>query len=225
MMMKRYRYLLLLIFSKTYLLCAQIPDGFSSIQREIEGIMLEPRYKTENNFTGRVVEGYKSLELMLTVETINALQAAQKEFNKKGFSIKIFDAYRPQKAVNYFIEWAKYQADTLRKNEYYPHLKKSELFPLGYIAERSGHSRGSAVDLTLVYFDNENKPKEVDMGSRYDYFGEESHVFYEQITDEQKEARRYLRKVMLNNGFKPYAKEWWHFTLKNEPYPNTYFDH
>lgn len=225
MMMKRHRYLLLLFFSKTYLLCAQIPDGFSSIQREIEGIMLEPRYKTENNFTGRVVEGYQSLELMLTVETINALQAAQKEFNKKGFSIKIFDAYRPQKAVNYFIEWAKDQADTLRKNEYYPHLKKSELFPLGYIAERSGHSRGSTVDLTLVYFDNENKPKEVDMGSSYDYFGEESHVFYEQITDEQKEARRYLRKVMLNNGFKPYAKEWWHFTLKNEPYPNTYFDH
>ena len=225
MMMKRHRYLLLLFFSKTYLLCAQIPDGFSSIQREIEGIMLEPRYKTENNFTGRVVEGYQSLELMLTVETINALQAAQKEFNKKGFSIKIFDAYRPQKAVNYFIEWAKDQADTLRKNEYYPHLKKSELFPLGYIAERSGHSRGSTVDLTLVYFDKENTPKEVDMGSSYDYFGEESHVFYEQITDEQKEARRYLRKVMLNNGFKPYAKEWWHFTLKNEPYPNTYFDH
>ena len=225
MMMKRHRYLLLLIFSKTYLLCAQIPDGFSSIQREIEGIMLEPRYKTENNFTGRVVEGYQILELMLTVETINALQAAQKEFNEKGFSIKIFDAYRPQKAVNYFIEWAKDQADTLRKNEYYPHLKKSELFPLGYIAERSGHSRGSTVDLTLVYFDNENTPKEVDMGSSYDYFGEESHVFYEQITDEQKEARRYLRKVMLNNGFKPYAKEWWHFTLKNEPYPNTYFDH
>ena len=225
MMMKRYRYLLLLIFSNTYLLCAQLPEGFSSIQREIEGIMLEPRYKTENNFTGRVVEGYQSLELMLTVETINALQAAQKEFNKKGFSIKIFDAYRPQKAVNYFIEWAKNQADTLRKNEYYPHLKKSELFPLGYIAERSGHSRGSTVDLTLVYFDKENTPKEVDMGSSYDYFGEESHVFYEQITDEQKEARRYLRKVMLNNGFKPYAKEWWHFTLKNEPYPNTYFDH
>ena len=225
MMMKRYRYLLLLFFSKAYLLCAQIPEGFSSIQREIEGIMLEPRYKTENNFTGRVVEGYQSLELMLTVETINALQAAQKEFNKKEFSIKIFDAYRPQKAVNYFIEWAKDQADTLRKNEYYPHLKKSELFPLGYIAERSGHSRGSTVDLTLVYFDKENTPKEVDMGSSYDYFGEESHVFYEQITDEQKEARRYLRKVMLNNGFKPYAKEWWHFTLKNEPYPNTYFDH
>ena len=225
MMMKRHRYLLLLFFSKTYLLCAQIPDGFSSIQREIEGIMLEPRYKTEDNFTGRVVEGYQSLELMLTVETINALQAAQREFNKKGFSIKIFDAYRPQKAVNYFIEWAKDQADTLRKNEYYPHLKKSELFPLGYIAERSGHSRGSTVDLTLVYFDYENTPKEVDMGSSYDYFGEESHVFYEQITDEQKEARRYLRKVMLNNGFKPYAKEWWHFTLKNEPYPNTYFDH
>ena len=225
MMMKRYRYLLLLIFSNTYLLCAQLPEGFSSIQREIEGIMLEPRYKTENNFTGRVVEGYQSLELMLTVETINALQAAQKEFNKKGFSIKIFDAYRPQKAVNYFIEWAKDQADTLRKNEYYAHLKKSELFPLGYIAERSGHSRGSTVDLTLVYFDKENTPKEVDMGSSYDYFGEESHVFYEQITDEQKEARRYLRKVMLNNGFKPYAKEWWHFTLKNEPYPNTYFDH
>ena len=206
-------------------MCAQIPDGFSSIQREIEGIMLEPIYKTEDNFTGRVVEGYQSLELMLTVETINALQAAQREFNKKGFSIKIFDAYRPQKAVNYFIEWAKDQADTLRKNEYYPHLKKSELFPLGYIAERSGHSRGSTVDLTLVYFDYENTPKEVDMGSSYDYFGEESHVFYEQITDEQKEARRYLRKVMLNNGFKPYAKEWWHFTLKNEPYPNTYFDH
>ena len=167
MMMKRHRYLLLLFFSNTYLLCAQIPDGFSSIQREIEGIMLEPIYKTEDNFTGRVVEGYQSLELMLTVETINALQAAQREFNKKGFSIKIFDAYRPQKAVNYFIEWAKDQADTLRKNEYYPHLKKSELFPLGYIAERSGHSRGSTVDLTLVYFDYENTPKEVDMGSSY----------------------------------------------------------
>ena len=206
-------------------LSAQVPKGFASLTSSIEDIVIEAKYKTQDNFTGRPVNGYDQLELMLTVEAIEALKAAQREFVQDGYAIKVFDAYRPQKAVDDFVQWAAIENDTLNKQAFYPNLKKSELFPLGYIAERSGHSRGSTLDLTLVYLKGERALEEVDMGGNYDYFGEASHVFYEDITAKQKAARMYLRRVMLKHGFQPYEKEWWHFTLKNEPYPSTYFDH
>ena len=206
-------------------LSAQVPKGFASLTSSIEYIVIEAKYKTQDNFTGRPVKGYDQLELMLTIEAIEALKAAQREFVQDGYAIKVFDAYRPQKAVDDFVQWAAMENDTLNKRAFYPNLKKSQLFPLGYIAARSGHSRGSTLDLTLVYLKGERALEEVDMGGSYDYFGEASHVFYEDITAKQKAARMYLRRVMLKHGFQPYEKEWWHFTLKNEPYPTTYFDH
>jgi D-alanyl-D-alanine dipeptidase len=140
---------------------------------------------------------------------------------KENLSLKIFDAYRPQQAVNHFVRWAKILNDTLMKNEYYPKVPKSQLFQLGFIASKSGHTRGSTVDITLV---NIKSGKEVDMGSTYDFFGQESHPLYKKITKKQQENRLFLRKIMIENGFSPYDNEWWHFTLKNEPFPDTYFN-
>ena len=206
------------------ILIAQVPKGFASLSG-IEGIHIEAKYKTNDNFTGRPVNGYNQLEVMLTVEAIEALKAAQREFVQDGYGIKVFDAYRPQKAVDDFVQWAAIETDTLNKQAFYPNLKKSQLFTFGYIAARSGHSRGSTLDLTLVYLKGEKRLEEVDMGGSYDYFGEVSHVLYKDLTVKQKAARMYLRRIMLKHGFQPYEKEWWHFTLKNEPYPTTYFDH
>ena len=138
-----------------------------------------------------------------------------------GLSIKIFDAYRPQQAVNHFVRWAKVMNDTLMKKIYYPDIQKSELFTLGYIALKSGHTRGSTVDLTIVDIKTN---KELDMGSSYDFFGEKSHPYYKKITDKQTKNRMLLRSIMIKNGFIPYDNEWWHFTLKNELYPTTYFN-
>lgn len=134
--------------------------------------------------------------------------------------MKIYDAYRPQKAVDHFEKWAKDLNDTKMKEYFYPNLNKSVLFEQGYIANHSGHSRGSTVDLTLYDMKTE---KEVDMGGTFDYFGEESHPDYKNITPEQYKNRMMLRQAMTNHGFEPLPTEWWHFTLKNEPYPNTYF--
>ena len=142
------------------------------------------------------------------------------ELVSKGYRLKIFDAYRPQKAVTHFMNWALDANDTKMKEYFYPELEKKVLFPLGYIAEHSGHSRGSTVDLTL--FDMKLE-KEVDMGGTFDYFGQLSHPDFTKITAKQFANRMLLRKVMTKHGFKPLAEEWWHFTLKNEPYPDTYF--
>ena len=148
------------------------------------------------------------------------MKIASDELIKKGYRLKIYDAYRPQKAVTNFMNWAKDVDDTRMKSYFYPELDKSVLFAQGYIAEKSGHSRGSTVDLTL--FDMKTE-KEVDMGGTFDYFGELSHPDYKNITEEQYNNRMILREAMINNGFKPLPEEWWHFTLENEPYPDTYF--
>lgn len=202
----------------------QLPQGFSLLEKSAKEIVLDIKYSSRDNFMGRVIEGYDRKGTPLTNETIAALKSAQKAFNALGFGIKLFDGYRPQKAVDSFIEWGKNDADTLAKNTYYPDLDKKELFAQGYIAQRSGHSRGSTVDITLVYLNKEGVLQEVDMGGRYDFFGKRSNFDYEGITKEQKQARILLRKIMMKNGFVPYAMEWWHFTLKDEPFPVTYFD-
>lgn len=202
----------------------QLPQGFSLLEKNAKEIVLDIKYSSRDNFMGRVIEGYDRKGTPLTNETIAALKSAQKAFNALGFGIKLFDGYRPQKAVDDFIEWGKNEADTLTKNTFYPDLEKKELFAQGYIAQRSGHSRGSTVDITLIYLNEENDLQEVDMGGRYDFFGERSNFDFEDITKEQKQARILLRKVMMKNGFVPYAMEWWHFTLKDEPFPMTYFD-
>ena len=184
-------------------------------------IKIELRYFSNNNFIGQPIDGYHRSTIIVSQPTAIALQKVQNALEKKGLGLKIFDAYRPQRAVNHFVRWAKVLNDTLMKQSYYPDVPKSELFKRGYIASKSGHSRGSTVDLTLIDLDTGN---ELDMGSPYDFFGVQSHPFYKKITDEQRKNRMLLRRVMLKNGFKPYENEWWHFTLRNEPFPNQYFD-
>ncbi|MDP4989266.1 MAG: M15 family metallopeptidase [Polaribacter sp.] len=191
-----------------------LKDVDASIQTEL-------RYFSHQNFIGKPIDGYQKDCIILTKLTAEALQKIQANLKKEGLSLKVFDAYRPQQAVNHFVKWAKILNDTLMKKEYYPNVLKSQLFQLGFIASKSGHTRGSTVDITLIKL---NTKKELDMGSAYDFFGEESHPFYKKITKKQQENRLFLRKIMVENGFSPYDNEWWHFTLKNEPFPNTYFN-
>ena len=177
--------------------------GFVSLAEAVPDAILEIRYYSTYNFIGDRVDGYERPCALITKEAAAALKAASDDCVRRGYRLKIYDAYRPQRAVAH------------------PNLDKSVLFAQGYIAERSGHSRGSTVDLTL--FDMKTG-KEVDMGGTFDWFGRESHPDYKDITKEQFANRMLLREIMLAHGFKPIAEEWWHFTLKNEPYPDTYFD-
>ena len=194
-------------------------SDFVILSDVVPDVILEIRYYSTYNFVGERIHGYNEPIALLTKEAAYALKMASDEFVKMGYRIKIYDAYRPQKAVDNFVEWSK-NDDTKMKEYFYPELEKDSLFPLGYIDEKSGHSRGSTVDLTL--FDM-NTEKEVDMGGTFDYFGQLSHPDYTDITEEQYNNRMILRNVMINNGFKPLVEEWWHFTLEDEPYPNTYF--
>ena len=195
-------------------------SGFVLLTDVVPDAILEIRYYSTYNFVGDRIDGYEQPTALLTREAAQALKAVSDELKTKGYRLKIYDAYRPQKAVSHFMRWAKDFKDTRMKSYFYPELKKDVLFPLGYIMEHSGHSRGSTVDLTL--FDMKTE-KEVDMGGTFDYFGELSHPDYRKITNRQYHNRMILRKAMLSHGFKPLAEEWWHFTLKNEPYPDTYF--
>ncbi len=215
-----------LLFLFTFVFCSllsaqKLPNGFVYLSDVDASIQKELRYLSTNNFIGKPIDGYINNCVIVSKETAIALKKVQAVLAAKGLSLKIFDAYRPQQAVDHFVKWAKVLNDTLMKQQYYPRIPKSQLFNLGYIASKSGHTRGSTADLTIV---NLKTGKELDMGSPYDFFGVESHPFYDKLTKKQKENRMLLRKVMLNNGFKPYDNEWWHFTLQNEPFPKTYFN-
>ena len=204
---------------------SNLPAGFSKIESIEPPILVDLRYSGSDNFLGRTVKGYENPKnILLTNETIDALTKVQKNLSKKNLGLKLFDGYRPQKSVNNFVEWAKDLNDTVTKSKYYPNEKKDSLFFKGYISEKSGHSRGSTVDITLIFTDSINYGKELDMGSGWDFFGNKSWIDYDSITDLQKNNRNYLQKIMNQNGFKSFSKEWWHFTLIDEPYPNTYFD-
>ncbi len=196
-------------------------DKFVAIGEAVPDAIMEIRYYSTYNFVGDRIDGYERPCALLTKEAARALRAASDECVRRGYRLKIYDAYRPQRAVSHFMRWAKDTGDTRMKAPFYPNLDKSVLFAQGYIAEKSGHSRGSTVDLTL--FDMRNG-KEVDMGGTFDWFGEESHPDYKGVTEEQLANRMLLREIMLAHGFKPLAEEWWHFTLRDEPYPDTYFD-
>ena len=200
---------------------AKDDSGFVPLAEAVPDAILEIRYYSTYNFVGDRVDGYERPVAYLTKEAAAALKAASDECVARGYRLKIYDAYRPQRAVSHFMRWAKDVGDTRMKAPFYPNLDKSVLFEQGYIAEKSGHSRGSTVDLTL--FDMKTG-KEVDMGGTFDWFGEESHPDYTGVTEEQLANRMLLREIMLAHGFKPLAEEWWHFTLKDEPYPDTYFD-
>ena len=195
-------------------------SDFVLLSEAVPDAILEIRYYSTYNFVGDRIDGYEEPLAFLTKEAAASLKEVSDELVSKGYRLKIYDAYRPQKAVTNFVRWAKKIDDTRMKEYFYPELDKADLFPQGYIAERSGHSRGSTVDLTL--FDMKTE-KEVDMGGTFDYFGELSHPDYKNITKKQYANRMLLRKAMVNHGFKPLPEEWWHFTLKDEPYPDTYF--
>ena len=214
---------------------------FVTITDVVPDAILEIRYFSTYNFVGTRIDGYEAPTALLTRQAADSLKAVSDDVKAQGYRLKIYDAYRPQKAVNHFVRWAADVNDTLMKPYFYPDLDKHVLFPQGYIAEKSGHTRGSTVDLTLFDMATE---KEVDMGGTFDWFGPESHPDFcgnpetgeytgdngksppepkRSITPEQFQNRMILRKAMFRHGFKPIDSEWWHFTLNDEPFPGTYF--
>ena len=196
------------------------PSGFVVLGEFIPDIIQEIRYYSTYNFVGDRIDGYEMPCALMTREAAEALKKVSDDVIKMGYRLKIYDAYRPQMAVNHFVRWAKDTKDVRMKKYFYPEIGKERLFPEDYIMEKSGHSRGSTIDLTL--FDMKTG-KEVDMGGTFDYFGELSHPDYKKITKQQYKNRMILRDAMVKHGFKPLYSEWWHFTLENEPYPDTYF--
>ena len=221
--MKSLAYLLLFLISLNTGLAQEknLHKDFVYIKEQIPDIKLDIRYAGSNNFIGKPVNSYQKPVGILSKPATEALEKVQNDLMSQGYCLKIFDAYRPQTAVNHFIEWARNPADTLTKAKFYPEVAKKDLFQLGYIASKSGHSRGSTIDLTIM---DAKTGKELDMGSGYDFFGDISHHNTDKITKEQKANRSLLKRIMIKNGFRPYQEEWWHYTLRNEPYPETYFD-
>ena len=196
-------------------------SGFVVLSEVVPDIIQEIRYFSTYNFVGDRIDGYEIPCALMTREAAEALKAVSDDVMRCGYRLKIYDAYRPQKAVDHFVRWAEDIGDTRMKSYFYPKVDKTRLFDEGYIDAKSGHSRGSTVDLTL--FDMKTG-KEVDMGGTFDYFGEESHPDYVgKLTRKQLRNRKFLRDAMIRHGFKPLDTEWWHFTLKDEPYPDTYF--
>ncbi|MEM6720113.1 MAG: M15 family metallopeptidase [Bacteroidota bacterium] len=200
---------------------AQLPKGFVYVRAYIPDITVELRYLCSDNFIGTHIDGYEADKCILTLPATLALKKVQKALKEKNLGIKVFDAYRPQRAVDHFRRWARNLNDTLMKQEYYPNVAKKDLFRLEYIATKSRHSSGSTVDVTII--DLKTK-KELDMGSAFDFFGKISWVSYQNLTKEQLQNRQLLQQMMLQNGFRNYPQEWWHFTLRGEPYRDQYFD-
>jgi D-alanyl-D-alanine dipeptidase len=197
------------------------PDGFVSLQEFLPGVRLEVRYFGEDNFVGAPVDGYHAAKIYVTEATANALLAVQAELAEFGLGLKVFDAYRPQQAVDHFVRWAKALNDTKMKSIYYPQVAKENLFRDGYIAERSGHSRGSTVDLTIVDL---GSGEELDMGSSWDFFDPKSWRNSMQVSAQSRANRNLLATVMSKHGFTGLKEEWWHFTLIDEPFPQSYFN-
>ncbi|CAA7386020.1 M15 family metallopeptidase [Chryseobacterium fistulae] len=199
----------------------KLPKGFVYVEKYIPDLIVDLRYFSSNNFTGRPVEGYESSVLILSYKATLALKNVQEQLKNKGLGLKVFDAYRPQRAVNSFEVWSKKSEDVIAKKEFYPNVNKRDVFALNYLALKSGHTRGSTIDLTLV---NLKTGQELDRGSPFDFFGSISYYDTLQINALQKNNRKILKEVMLDNHFKEYPEEWWHFTLIDEPFPETYFD-
>ena len=195
--------------------------GFVSVSEAIPDVLRDIRYHSTYNFVGQRVDGYEAPVALLTREAAAALRLVSDDLRAQGLRLVIYDGYRPQRAVDHFVRWAADLTDTAMKPVFYPDVEKADLFDKGFIARRSGHSRGSTVDLTLL---DENSGQLLDMGGPFDFFGELSHPGYAGVTPEQHANRMLLQQAMVQRGFKPLSTEWWHFTLVNEPYPDTYFD-
>ncbi len=221
------------------------PEGFIDVAQVIPSIVLDIRYASWHNFIGRPVDGYRVPKCLLTRRAAAALAQVQKELKSYSLSLKLYDCYRPQRAVNQFIRWVQDGSDIKMKQEFYPTIDKRKLFKAGWFARRSAHSRGSAVDLTIVpiptpqqerYIDGQKlcecylpldkrfKDNSIDMGTGFDCFHPLSWTNCERIPPGQRLNRMLLKKVMEKYGFKNYRKEWWHYSLIDEPFPKTYFD-
>jgi len=196
-------------------------SGFVLLSDIVPSIVQEIRYFSTFNFVGDRIDGYEQPCAIITKETARALKAISNRANVMGYRLKVFDAYRPAAAVRHFVLWGVDDLDQRMKPFFYPDLEKQELFRRGYIASQSSHSRGSTIDLTLL---DMKTGKEVDMGSPFDYFSELSHPDCKNVTKEQYENRMFLQDLMVRGGFVPIDCEWWHFTLGDEPYPDTYFE-
>ena len=194
-------------------------SGFDKVYNVIDDAVYDLRYYSPYNFTGNKIRGYKAPVAYMTKEALRALAIAASDLRKQDYRILIWDTYRPQKAVDNFVEWINNPADEGNKS-FYPELKKSDLLKGNYIAEKSGHTRGSTIDLTIIKMDGAF----VDMGGTFDLFSEISHPDYKNLTPEQIKNRKILRDAMTNAGFVGIDSEWWHFTLKDEPYKDTYFN-
>lgn len=197
------------------------PDSFVDAARVAPGLLVEARYAGAHNFVGRPIEGYDKPICYLTKPAAAALAQVVADLEPRGLTIKVFDCYRPERAVAHFARWARNLGDVKMKSEFYPHVDKSTLFRDGYIAARSGHSRGSTADLTLA---RRTDGKELDMGTPFDFFGPRSWPSDNSIGAEAQANRALLAQAMQRRGFRPYDKEWWHFTLRHEQYPETYFN-
>jgi zinc D-Ala-D-Ala dipeptidase len=200
---------------------APLPSGFVDAAAVVDGLAVDMRYFSNNNFVGERIDGYEHARCVLSAQAAFALAAAQKNLAARGLGLKVFDCYRPQRAVAHFVRWAQKVDDVRRKSQFYPDVDKRDLFKDGYISERSGHSRGSTVDLTLV---RRADGRELDMGSPFDFFSPKSSPTDRGVSPEAQRNRALLAEAMTAGGFRPYDKEWWHFTLANEPFPETYFD-
>ena len=222
----------------------QLPNGFVYLKDFIPDIVVELRYSTNFNFLGVRVDGYENNKCIMTRDAAEALKKVQNELRVMGLGLKVYDAYRPQKAVDHFVRWVSNKSDTLTKKEFYPTLAKKELLEEVYIATKSSHTRGSAIDLTIVSFPVTNqksfeienqrdcsegnlgdqRDNSLDMGSGYDCFHEISHTSNVSITSQQRANRLLLKFLMEKQGFKNYKKEWWHYNFIDEPFPDTYFN-
>ena len=197
-----------------------LPEGFCNLEISVVGLKVCSAYYFSENFTGNNVTGYMRNTAVGTVELAEGLKRALKIANSHGCGLLVWDAFRPKRAVECFANWAQKPEDFRTKARHYPNVDKTQLFDLGYIAHSSGHSRGSTVDLTLTDMSGE----QIDMGTCFDFMDDVSHHDSPLVSKEVTDNRNLLRDIMVEAGFKPYRNEWWHYTLNNEPYPDTYFD-
>jgi D-alanyl-D-alanine dipeptidase len=202
---------------------ATMPATFVDAATVVDGLVADMRYFGTDNFIGRRIDGYEAPRCLLARPAAVALATVQRDLAAHGLGLKVFDCYRPTRAVAHFVRWARDVADVARKADYYPDVDKRDLFRLGYIASRSGHSRGATVDLTLVRR-TAGQAEDIDMGTPFDFFSPKSWPANRSVSQEAQKNRAVLAAAMARGGFRPYDKEWWHFTLGNEPFPDTYFD-
>lgn len=187
-------------------------------------ISIDMRYAGPDNFVGEPIDGYERPRCLLTPAAAHALARLQQDLESHGVGLRVYDCYRPQRAVDHFARWAADASDERHKDRYYPRVEKSQLFDRGYIALRSGHSRGSTVDLTLVLSEPHGGTTEIDMGGHFDLFDPSSHTDSPEVGDPARRNRSFLRGAMERAGFENLPEEWWHYTLRDEPYPDRYWD-